>query len=72
MYAALEIDYNESDKDSTGEAFERTKKVRSRLPTTQAELTIVPDFLRAGSGSQPRREEMERADRSKGKHAGAG
>jgi splicing factor 3B subunit 3 len=28
MYAALEIDYHESDQDPTGEACERAKKVR--------------------------------------------
>jgi hypothetical protein len=44
MYAALEVDYSESDKDSTGEAFERTKKVCLMDQHGKA-LTIVPHIL---------------------------
>lgn len=36
LFAALEVDYGESDQDPTGEAFKATEKVRSRVESWQA------------------------------------
>lgn len=50
LYAALEVDYSESDQDPTGRAFEQTQKVSSKECHCQvnAGLSIVElDILRA-------------------------
>lgn len=61
MYAALEVDYTESDQDPTGEAFNNAEKVRLVLIIV-AECFMVladADFLRIGSGLESRRAKME-------------
>lgn len=65
LFAALEVDYGESDQDPTGEAFDAAQKV-SRVCAREAEgegadVSFVLDahVLRTRSGSQSRRQEVE-------------
>lgn len=58
MFAALEVDYTESDQDPTGEAFNNADKVRAfQLSISGVILTRLVgfDILRARPGSQSRR-----------------
>ena len=77
MFAALEVDYTEADQDPTGAAFEATEKVRlASLPLppfsslaqglTSPSCRADVDVLRARPRPEPRRAEMERADRPEG------
>lgn len=61
MYAALEIDYHESDQDPTGEASQNAKKVGS---ASYLANDAVFDVLRTGFGVESRRQKVERANRS--------
>lgn len=71
MFAALEVDYTESDQDPTGAAFQNAEKVRLFWlgPRTllSYSLLIDVDILRIGLGSQPCRPKMERTYRSTSK-----
>ena len=73
-FAALEVDYTESDQDPTGEAFNNAEKVRGGSLVLCASLTGSVDahVLRARSWSQPRRPKMERTNGSTRKPLSAG
>ena len=61
LFAALEVDYTESDQDPTGEAFGNAEKVRQFSPRVHhANIRLDAHLLRARPGPQPRRSEMER------------
>jgi hypothetical protein len=73
MFAALEVDYGDSDADPTGEAFNNAEKVRldstdrarqrfRQLPDQTC--PVVPDahVLRARPRTQPRRQKVVRTD----------
>ena len=61
MYAALEVDYSESDQDPTGDAYRKTDKVRLRRTSSYTVLNVFPDayILRTRFGPEPRRPKME-------------
>jgi splicing factor 3B subunit 3 len=63
LYAALEVDYSESDQDPTGEAFNNAEKVNfHRFFLSCRRLThetVDAYLLRAGPRSEPRCTEME-------------
>ncbi len=79
LFAALEVDYEDADRDPTGEAFENTQKVRSFgvLTTSLAEadadlLHLAADLLRVGSRLEPRRAKVVDAGGPAREHTGAG
>lgn len=95
LFAALEVDYSDSDNDPTGEAFNNAEKVRVFLSLytrvrhfacrAAPPIWSVADgmgddcadptdayLLRAGSWSQPRREEMVGTNRPAGQYAYSG
>ena len=56
LYAALEVDYSESDNDPSGEAFRKTEKVSATLQFIFSfinQISLDVDLLRAGSWSKP-------------------
>jgi splicing factor 3B subunit 3 len=60
MFAALEVDYTDSDRDSTGDAARNAKKVVFLPELLTMSLTDADvDFLRAGSGVESCRAEEE-------------
>lgn len=62
MFAALEVDYTESDQDPTGEAFNNVEKVSYQFSTRFPRcLTYLLDVnvLRTGLGPQSCRSEVE-------------
>lgn len=65
MFAALEVDYTESDQDPTGEAFNNVEKVRQRFSLYFACLPVLDaDILRTRPRPEPRRSKVERTNRS--------
>jgi splicing factor 3B subunit 3 len=66
LYAALEVDYTESDQDPTGEAFNSTEKVGCTLlhQRNLLNMKLDVDILRTGSRTQPRCPKVERTYRS--------
>ena len=64
MFAALEVDYIESDQDPTGEALSKVEKVSFlRFAVARKGIHIFSlsdaDLLRTGFGTEPCRSEME-------------
>jgi splicing factor 3B subunit 3 len=62
MFAALEVDYTESDQDPTGEAASKAGKVRLGdcfFQVMRLTTFIDVNILRTRFGSQPRRTKME-------------
>lgn len=70
MFAALEVDYGDSDSDPTGEAFNNAEKVRAKCARDERkegrahQFLFSPDahVLRARPRTQPRCEEVVGAD----------
>ena len=61
LFAALEVDYSESDQDPTGGAFNNAEKVCCNLvlSPTNTEATVAPHLLRTRPWVESRRSKME-------------